>query len=162
FLHTYFEFQINPSLEAWLDELGSPEDIGGIASILIALANDQLPLDSFDLAPPMGSELATPDLRRLMEYGKAMMVRHELAKDISLFGYELEKIEPRSNHVVFYVRPPSAEFEYAKRLGFIRSEIGLSKARFVGNTKEQASRFSLSAAAEVFATKFRHMLQDIR
>jgi hypothetical protein len=162
FLHTYFEFEIDSSLKEWFEELGSPEDIASIASILVALANDYHPLDSYDLAPPMGSDLATPDVRTLMEYGKAMMLRHELAKDISFFGYELETIEPSPHQVVFRVRPPSSEFEYGKRLGFIRSEIGLSKARLAANTKEQVSRFSFSAAAEVFATRFRHTLQDVR
>lgn len=162
FLHAYFEFEIDPSLRKWFQELGPPEDVASIASILVALANEHRALDSFDLAPPMGSELATPEVRTLMEYGKAKMLCHETAKDISFFGYKLEKAESKSDRVVFCVRPPSLNFEYGRRLGFIRSEIGLSKARFAVNTKEQVSRFSLSAAAEAFASKYRHQLQDIR
>jgi hypothetical protein len=162
FLHTYFDFPIDPWLSRWFQYLGAVEEIASIASILVAIANEYRPLDSYDLVPPMGAELASPDIRRLMEYGKTKMLCHEAAKDLSFFGYELEKIGSQLSHAVFYLKPPSPNFEYGRRLGFIRSEIGLSRAQFAANTKDQASRFSISTAAQVFASKFRQQLQDIR
>ncbi len=162
FLQKYFGFESAPGVREWLDHLGSPEDVASIASVLVALANDYRPLDSYDFMPPMTSDLATPEVRELIEYGRAVFRCSEVAKDISHFGYRLEKIDVSSTRKVFYLRPPMPEFEYGRKLGFIRSEMGITKAALEANANEDVTRFSLLAAAEAFATEFRDNLQDIK
>jgi hypothetical protein len=124
---SYVDFQVPPTIAEWLEGLGTPEQFASIASLLVALANEHSRLDSIDFAFPLTADIASAEMRALMEYGKALQQRYEVAKDVSLFGHRLEVIESSQHSRVFYVRPPSPEFEYAMRLGFIRSDISRSR-----------------------------------
>jgi hypothetical protein len=98
-------------------------------------------------------------MRELVAYGRVAAARHEIAKDISLFGYRLELFDVGRR--VLYLRPPSSDFEYAMRLGFIRNEMGTQKATLETTTKAEIPRFSLLGAAELFASGFHDYLCEL-
>ncbi len=163
--HLHFlrhKFQIGGQTEEWLDRFGPPEEVASIASILVVRANEYRSLDSWDFAFPLSTELATADVRKLMEYGNGICKQHEAAKDISYFGYRLELSPASTGQKVFRLCPPSLEFEYARRLGFIRSEMGLSKIPLEMSSLGPVPQFSLQVAAEMFVARAREMVQDIR
>jgi len=161
FLRSHFRFTVPSEPQDWLDELGTSEDVASIASILIAQANEFHPIDSWDLASPAIGELATDEMRLLMSYGKGLMHRHEVAKDISLFGYRLE-VTGAESATVFCLHPPSSGFEYAMKLGFIRSEMSWAKIPSEIGGEGSVPRFSLTAAAELFAKKLHEVLHQIK
>ena len=161
FLRSHFGFEAPSEPQDWLQELGTSEDVASVASILIAQANEFHPLDSWDLGSPALGELATEEMRALMSYGKRLMHRHEVAKDISLFGYRLEVTET-DNNLVFALCPPSLAFEYAMRLGYIRAEMNWAKLPSAVSAKGSIPRFSLTAAAELFAKKLHEVLHQIK
>ena len=163
FLRKYLGFKISSVPGDWLDALGSPEEVASVASILVARANEFLPLDSFDFASPVIGQLATNDMREVMRYGKALVTQHDVAKHLSFFGYRLEASDRGSGDLrVFYLRPPSPAFEYALRLGFIRAEIGWSSIAANVGRQDSIPRFSLQAAAEAFAEKLHPDLCELR
>jgi hypothetical protein len=155
FLRKHFQFDIPPELSTLIDELGSPEEISSIASLLVVVASDEYPLDSLDFALPSGG-VELGEVRALMSYGKALVEQFEIGKYISLFRYDLEKVPGQK--LVFYLRPPSGDFEYSLRLGFIRSQVNAGRARVDVATKGKDSVLSLVAAAERFAQTFRTRL----
>ena len=161
FLRSHFGFEAPTEPRDWLDRLGASEDVASVASILVAQANEFHPLDSWDLASSAIGELATDEMRALMRYGKGLMHRHEIAKDISLFGYSLESIESGAERV-FYLHPPSLAFEYAMKLGFIRSEMSWAKIPSDVSGQGSIPLFSLKAAAELFAKKLHEVLHQVK
>jgi hypothetical protein len=160
FVRQYLEFETPPELADWFDAIGTPEELASVVSLLVVLANQYHPLDSFDLALPDTSDLATAEMYDLVNYGRAAATQHEVGKNISLFGYRLELLDVGRR--VLYLRPPSSEFEYAMRLGFIRNEIGGQKAILEVNSKAGTSRFSLVRAAELFATNYNECLCEVK
>lgn len=161
FLRRDFEFQMPPEFSKLIDELGSPEETASITSLLVVLANEYYPLDSYDFAfPDLVGGPGVGELRELMIHVKAMVQQFEVAKYVSLFRYDLETVS--APNPTFYLRPPSADFEYSLRLGFIRSEMNAGMARVDVAAKVKASTLSLQGAAERFAKTFRAKLGEIR
>jgi hypothetical protein len=160
FLREYCHFEIPTEFSDLIDELGTPEEVASIASLLVVSANEYCPLDSLDFAFPGVSDLEVGELRELMVHGKAMVQQFELAKYISLFRYDLETVPARN--LTFLLRPPSPEFEYAMRLGFVRSQTNAGIARVDVAAKGKATVLSLGVAAERFAEKHRATLAEIR
>lgn len=148
FLRNYLSFDVPSELERLFEELGTPEEVASIASLLIAVANAHSPLDSFELGLPI-IDLMDSDLHDIMRSGKALLERFEIGKQVSLFAYSLEFIQSPRGHV-FYVRPPSSTFEYALRLGFIRFQFGKGGFR---TYDPEFPQVSLQSFAEVFAGK---------
>src|SRR6266849_1500816 len=97
-------------LESRLEGLGTAEDISSIASALIALANEQSHLDSWDFAVPLIDDLYEETLWTLMRSGRARVAQHEIAKKISLFGYGLVEIRKGVQHRTYYLVSPSRPF----------------------------------------------------
>lgn len=157
FLRHHFEFEVPKGYSALIDELGTPEEIASITSLLVVLANEHHPLESLDFALPTAAGLKMDDLRDLMVYGKGMLQQFEIGKYLSLFGYELEDIADTT----FVLRPPSAEFEYFLRLGFIRSETNVGAVRADVESKHKGVVLSLRVAAERFAAAHRDRLTEI-
>ncbi len=83
---SHIDFPVPSHINEWLNEFGPPEELASIASLLVALANKFRPLDSIDFAFPLTADIASAEMRRLMECGSALHQRYEVAKDISLFG----------------------------------------------------------------------------
>jgi hypothetical protein len=158
FFRMYFNVEVPSNIAEYLDELGTPEDLASIASILVVLANECQRLDGFDFKPPMSDNLLTPEVRKVLQFGNAVRLRHEIGKDIAYFQYELEF---HSQERVFYIRPPSLGFEYFRKLGFIRSEIGIAKAGLDVSTTPDISRVSFQASAEAIAVELRSKLHEI-
>lgn len=71
FLRDHFAFQIPQELSDLVDEVGAPEEVASVSSLLVCLANEQAPLDSFDFSFPAGEDPEIRELRGLMSYGKA-------------------------------------------------------------------------------------------
>lgn len=159
FLREYFGFDIPSEFSDLVDELGPPEEISSIASLLVVLASEYYPLDSLDFAFPSGG-VESSEIRRLMVHGKAMVQRFEIAKYISLFRYSLEEVS--SHGGIFYLRPPFPDFEYALRLGYIRSTLNAGMARPDVAAKRKGFALSLQDAAERFADRFRDRLGEIK
>ena len=120
FLRAHFHFEVPERIAELIQELGDPEEIASITSFLVVLANERDHLDSLDFAFLGESYEQIDELRHLMISGKAMVEQLEVAKYLSLFGYELEVFP--TEHPTFCLRPPSPEFEYSMRLGYIRAQ----------------------------------------
>ncbi len=159
---SYMDFNVPTNIAEWLKGFGPPEEFATIASLLVALANGQSLLDSIDFAFPLDADIASAEVRDLVEYGKALQQRYEVAKDISLFGYRLEVIEGNRHSRVFNLHPPSPEFEYAIRLGYIRSDLSRSKGLLEAGTVPSGRPVSILGAAEVFATRLRDRISELR
>ena len=159
FLRHYLQFETPPELTKILDELGTPEQVSSIASLLVAAANDYAPLDAFELGLP-SIDLLSSDLHDLMRNGKLLLERFEIAKHISLFSYSLELTTSHSRPV-FYMRPPYPEFEYGLQLGFIRFQFGRGSVASDGDERD-LPKVSLRSFAEVFANKLPAHFCEIR
>ena len=160
FLREHLAFEIPQEYSGLIDELGSPEEIASITSLLIVLANDHAALDSSDFAFPAAIELEIRDLRELMIYAKRMSQQFEIAKYVSLFRYELEKHQCANS--TFVLRPPYLDFEYFLRLGFVRAETNIGTALIDVAAKHEGSVISLRTAADTFAQKYRKTLGQVK
>jgi hypothetical protein len=160
FLRRHFGFEVSPELSKLYEEFGTAEEMASAASILVAQANSHRPLDSADLGFPVMGNLADQELWAVMRYGHAQSQRLEIGKEISLFGYRLEKIDAGQGPL-FYLRPPSVEFEYFLRLGFIRTEIGMSSVPLDVSKHDPVPELSLMNAAEFFVHRFREHLCEL-
>jgi hypothetical protein len=158
FLREHFSFEVPKEYSDLIDELGTPEKVASVASLLVVFANEHHPLDSLDFAFPGASGLRIGELRELMIYGEAMVQQFEIGKYISLFRYELDSLPGPT----FVLRPPFAEFEYFSRLGFIRSEMSGGAARTDVASKHKGSVLSLRVAAEKFAAAHDAKLAEVR
>lgn len=157
FRHEYLGTEVPTDFSSLLDELGPPEQIASVASLLIALANDFDRVEALDFAGP--DRLSVDTLRSLMKYGKMLVDQFDIGKDISLFGYSLEMCPAPGP--VFFLRPPFVDFEYYRRLGFIRLEAstGISRA---DAARKAPKAISLRGAADRFATRFAKTLAEVR
>jgi len=160
FLRKYFQISVPAEFEDLIDELGTPEAIASIASFLVVLANQYFPLDSLDFALPGLGDLGMKGLRELMIHGKTVVEEFEAGKYVSLFCYALERATPRSN--IFRLVPPSLDFEYYLRLGYIRSQMNEGMARVDVAAKGKAGILTLQEAAERFAEEHEIELGEIR
>jgi hypothetical protein len=160
FLGAHFQFEVPERIAELIQELGGPEEIASITSFLVVLANEHGHLDSLDFAFLGESYEEIDELRHLMIWGKAMVEQLEVAKYLSLFGYELEVV--RTKHLTFCLRPPSPEFEYSMRLGYIRAQTNAGIARLDVAAGGGSSVLSLRAAAERFAERFRSVIAEVR
>src|SRR5262249_44403560 len=81
----------------------------------------------------------------------------EAAQHISLFGYVLSSTEGKARRV-YELRPPSNEFEYSLRLGFIRSELGRPQV----SRRDVVPQISLHSLAEAWSKRWKERLYEIR
>jgi hypothetical protein len=146
FLCEKLHFPFGLDLSEFFDQFDSPEDMASAASILVASANDIHTLDSLDFALPFSEEIASDEIRSVITCGNTLSVQLETAKLISLFGYNLSQKEPG----LFYLSPPSTEFEYAWRLGLMRAEIGASNISVFEKNQEFPAGASIIFAAKMF------------
>lgn len=161
FLRHYFHLHVSAEVGEYLERFGPPEDLASIASLLVALANKQHPLDSLDFAFPATSEILSDAVRKLLDYGRARYRQGEIAENLSLFGYMLVGFQGEGRYV-YQLRPPFSEFEYSLRLGFIRSELGQSKTPVELNKQTSIPELSLLSVAEMLFQKWRENLCEIR
>jgi hypothetical protein len=146
FLREKLHFPFGLDLSEIFDQFDSPEDMASSASILVASANDIQTLDSLDFALPFSEEIVSDEIRSVVTSGNTLSVQLETAQLISLFGYNLSEKEPG----LFYLSPPSTEFEYALRLGLMRAEIGASNISVLEKNQEFPAGASIIFAAKMF------------
>jgi len=159
FLRDYFGFSIPTDCSKLIDELGSPEEISSVSSLLIALACENHPLDSLDFALP-SVHIPTRELRDLMIHGKAVCEQFEIGKLISLFRYTLKRASVRN--LTYCVTPPSADFEYHLRLGFIRAQTSAPVARLDVAAKGSDSVVSMWGLARRIAESCGSDFSEVR
>jgi hypothetical protein len=159
FLRAHFSYRVAGDITSLLDEMGEPEDAARIASLLVALANKHSPLDSWDLGGVTG-DLTDHNLIALVRCGRILVARHRVAKEVSIFGYNLHYLTTPSG-VTYHATPPSSAFEIGRMLGYIRME---NSARpFTATTDSHNSTLmALKTVAEVFFTKIRKQMIEIR
>lgn len=156
FLQQKLGFPFGTDLIEFFKQFQSPEDMASVVSMLVAIANENSSLDAFDFGPPFGAEIISDDIRTVMRYGTDSYVQHETAKLISLFGYSLVK----STQTLFQLRPPTREFEYALRLGFIRGELGASNVSVLIN-QEPIPMTSIFVAAKLLVDAWAGHLSEL-
>jgi hypothetical protein len=158
FLRSYMGFDLPAELNRRLESAGPPETIASIVSVLFALANSKFELDSFDLGLPYVGDVEDPSLWALIEHGRALVEVHEIAQHISLFGYILQERQAVSGSI-FYVSPPTPEFEYSLRLGYARAKMhkGPSVAEL-----ENEPEITMMTLAELFVNDFRNRVCEVR
>lgn len=123
FLREYFNFTGARGCNPALASFNTPEDVADAVSAIIALTNEQKPLESLDITFPTSGLELTEELTQLLRYGHAYSVLAETERLISSLGYRLVPVECGAL-TVFRLLPSEQDVEYALRLGFIRTEIG--------------------------------------
>jgi hypothetical protein len=106
-----------------LDAFRSPEDLAGVASLMIAVANLVSKLDVADFSHPLKEEFPSPETLRTIDIANQENQRLEVAQLVSLFGYELVE-HPSNRGLILTLRPPSRDFGYVNTLGYIRTQLG--------------------------------------
>jgi hypothetical protein len=123
FLREQFRFKVGDEFADVFGEHGSPEHLAEAASTVIALANEQRTLESYDFTLPLSGIDVSADFISLLRYGAALNAVRETGKLISILNYDLT-MERATGPRVYRLRAPHQDLEYALRLGFIRGEIG--------------------------------------
>ncbi|HEX6903308.1 MAG TPA: nuclease-related domain-containing protein [Thermoanaerobaculia bacterium] len=159
FLRAYFAYHVPDDVATVLDEMGEPEDAAQIASLLVSLANKIKPLDSWDLGRPSIGDLNDQNLITLVRCGRALVARHRIAKEVSLFGYDLQHRMAASGDL-YIVTPPSSAFEYGMSLGYIRMRIGTGPS--VATDKKRSKLIDLMTAAENIFNSNHERIAEIR
>jgi hypothetical protein len=160
FLSNYLHFEIDDEIRDWLEGFGHPEKIGSIASLILVTANEARHLDTLDFVGRLDGILLTSEVKQVMEYGHALFLLHETGQLISIFEYRLTIAHERDPRV-FLLLPPSAEFEYALRLGFLRSELNSSVPTDLKD-REGVSSISMATVADDFLSQSKDKLGDVR
>lgn len=159
FLRRYFGHDLSEEIAALLDGFGTPEELAAIASAIIAVANEIRPLDSRDFADPAIASLFDSEVLLLLRFGRAVVARHTLAKEVSLFGYSVE--ERPALGKVYVITAPTRAFEYTLRLGFVRVEIG--KDGWLAPSRENpVPDLSLATIAEALVSEQRERIVELR
>lgn len=136
FLREQFLFEVGKEFEDLFSEHGTPERLAEAASTVIALANEQRPLESHDFTFPLSGIDVSDDFISLLRYGAALNAVRETGKLISILNYQLTR-ERATGPRVYRLQAPHQELEYALRLGFVRGEIGRTASRL--NVSRRAS-----------------------
>jgi hypothetical protein len=160
FLRKKLGFPFGDDFEEVFAEFLGPEELASVASLLVALANEHNPLDSLDFAMPLESAILTDDVRCVIAYGREANLRYETSRLISLFGYQMKQVHD-AEPIVFTVRPPWPEFEYASRLGNIRAELGAFRPKDIEDRDKLLSDGSLATLAERFAADFNNIAEVV-
>ena len=160
FLRTYFSYKVSDELGAVLDELDEPENAAQIASLLVSVANKRKPLDSIDLGSPAIGDLTESKLRTLLRSGRLLLAQRRVAKEVSLFGYELRR-HFTAGRPTFQVLPPFQDFEYGKSLGYVRMEISAGPA-VASDMTHKSTLVALKEAAERIVAGHLEKLAEIR
>lgn len=147
FLREQFLFDVGEEFQHIFGEHGSPEHLAEAASTLIALANEQQPLESIDFTFPLSGIEVSDDFISLLRYGAALQSVRETGKMISILSYELVR-ERATRPRVYRLQPAHPEIEYALRLGFIRGEIGRTVSGLNVSRHESEPPISMLAGAE--------------
>ncbi len=160
FLSHYLRFDLPDDLLDRIGRFGRPEHLGKIISLLLALANSYHPLDSLELGFPAIGDLSEPAVWDLLDAGKALLEQSEIAKQISVFGFSLSTSVGTAG-LVYCLVPPTQAFEYALRLGYIRTELGSGGLNGVDDVND-SPQMSILAAAETFAKRWGNKLYELR
>lgn len=128
FLRHSFGFEADNGLDKAVREFRTQEDVAAAVSATIALTNDIKPLASLDFALPLEGPDFSPTCVQLLDCGRRVSVLNETEKLISILGYRLSVVQTKPRKV-FPLSPPFPEIEYALRLGFVRTEIGVGSSR---------------------------------
>ena len=158
FLHGYFQMDVPPEVEDLVGEFDSPEELAGVVSLLVALANAVRPIDSWDLASPAIDPVNSGNLAVLLSAGRVLVQRRAVGKYISLFGYHFER--GGKGQTAYYLRPWFADFERTLRLGYIRSEVASQQA--LVPDEGVPSIPALADIARMLVTKGADRIQEIR
>jgi hypothetical protein len=160
FLEHHFDFKLDSEMSDWLENFGEPETVGCITSLLLAKANSLQRLAYGEFAFPLNGIVLNDEVRNVMEYGCALFLLHETGKLVSLFQYCLAT--PNNSHSrLFVLSPPSPEFDYAMRLGFVRSKLG-SFIPLDFQDRADVPKASMMVAAENFLTRSGEQLIEIQ
>ena len=159
FLREKLGFEFGDQFAEFFAEFRNPEDMATVTSLLVAAANEHHIFDALDFAFPLSEEIIDQEVVTAARYGKDAYLRHETWNLISLFGYRLEVARERGP-TVFYLRPPSHEFEYFLRLGMIREELA-ARPFTRADTPFHTSGVSLLAMARMFADHFSEIISEV-
>jgi hypothetical protein len=147
FLGAYFDCAPDGKLSANLARFDSPESCASAVSTVIAIANGVRELDTADLGFPAIGNLEDPILGDLLAAGHLLDMMNDFARWISVFDYSLE-VQNSAPGPVFFLSPPSPEFERSVQLGYIRGVLGRSDSAV---SRATSPPLSLKALAEHFA-----------
>ena len=147
FLRAYFGFESGAEYSKFFEEHTSPERFAEAVSTVIALSNEQSPLEVADFALPSSGIDVSDEFVEALRYGAAKCALRDVAKLISVFRYELVRTSGVDSRV-YELRPPDRQLEYAIRLGFIRSEVGNASGGLYVARRTTVPLLSMRTAAE--------------
>jgi hypothetical protein len=94
-----------------------------------------------------------------MRCGRVLVARHRIAKEVSLFGYDLQHLMTASGEL-YLVTPPSPAFDYGLSLGYIRMKISTGPS--VAEETDRSTLFALKTLAESIFNGSRNRIAEIR
>jgi len=130
FLCKFFNLSVDSlpkEVRVILETSNTPEELASIISLLIGRGNELLPIRPIELQVPIYEGIRSEELKQAICGASILQSLHELAEDISFFGYEIEA-QRVNKKVIFKVLPPDKDFEYFLRLGYIREDMNRQRS----------------------------------
>ncbi len=153
FMSTYFglgETLVPNWLIPIIDQVRTPENLASIISYLIWEANRVMPLNPLEFEGPVEDELFSEELGEVVLKAKILYEIDRTSKLISCFQYSMQKITHKGKNIYKLV-PPSLDFEYYLRLGYIREELNKNLTNISEEDSDNPKLFSLHTATKYMA-----------
>lgn len=120
---------LHREVKSILDTEDTPEAFASIVSALVARGHDLFPISPLECEVPIEKGIRSEETKETIAGAFILQSLHEVAKEISCFGYELE-VQKVSKRWVFKLIPPNKDFEYFLRLGYIREDLSRPKTTY--------------------------------
>ncbi|MGD0405546.1 MAG: hypothetical protein ABSB10_02705 [Candidatus Bathyarchaeia archaeon] len=149
-------FQINTDylhreVKSILDSKETPENFASVVSALIARSHDLSPITPLECEVPIEEGMRSEETKEAIAGAVILQSLHEMAKEISLFGYELH-VEKIKKKWVFKLIHPDKDFEYFLRLGYIREDLGRPRASYYLAQLPDFPKISMDTVASSFVS----------
>jgi hypothetical protein len=142
-----------------IDNVRIPENLASIISYLIWEANSVRPLNPIEFEAPVEHELPSKELGKAVLNAKIFYEIGRISKLISCFQYSIQGFN-RNGKKVYTIKPPSLDFEYYLRLGYIREELNRNLPDVTEEDPDKPKIFNLRSATKYLCEKMFEILAD--
>jgi len=162
FLSTHFELQRlikSKKITSFFDKARSPEDFASIISYIVCRANELKPIVAIELMIDIDTHIDSEEVEKTLNLGVIIFNLKNTSKAISLFGYNLNTVKTKHGFV-FKLTPPSHNFEYFQKLGYVREEIVKQLTYYHAMDMADFQQISISKLAKFTVSKFKSTLTE--
>lgn len=162
FLSTHFKLQRlikSKKIISFFDKVRSPEDFASIISYIVCRANELKPIVEIELMIDIDTHIDSDEVEKTINLGVIIYNLKNTSKAISLFEYKLETLKTRYG-LVFKLNPPSLDFEYFQKLGYVREEIVKPLAYYHAMDMVDFQQISISKLAKFTVSRLKSTLTE--